>query len=126
LVEAGDETKLNRIAAGREDDGYGLGRFRCNDIRRRACCGNHGNATTNQIGRHFRQLLVVAFCPSVLDRDVAALVVTGLAQPSAKCRQEEAISLQRSAVEESNHRYRRLLRRAPRAAKLPPLRQQAR
>jgi hypothetical protein len=48
--------------------------------------------------------------PSGIRSRRCGLDVTGFAQPLLKCQQEEAISLRPCAVEESNHRYRWLLR----------------
>src|SRR5215510_13170615 len=64
----------------------------------------------------------MAFRPAIFDRHVSAFDVADLAQASAKCNQEGAVSCQRCTVEEADDRHRRLLRtrRKRRAATAPP------
>src|SRR5262249_14459345 len=109
-VQAGDEALLDRIEAGREDD------------RNRRCCrlghrgsrngayGNHRHLTTNQIGRECGQSIIVTLCPAILDRNVLAFDVAGFLQTLAKGGHVTRVSLWRCAVEEPDHRHRRLLR----------------
>ena len=53
-----------------------------------ACCrrGDDGDPTADQVGRQFRQAIVVIVRPAVFDRHVAALDVAGFAQALAECR----------------------------------------
>src|SRR5262244_3931850 len=49
-------------------------------------------------------------CPSVFDRDVLPLDVTGVTQASVKSREKLACQFERCKVEKPDHRHRRLLR----------------
>src|SRR5262245_30922560 len=64
----------------------------------------------NEVGRLRRQSLVSAFRPAILDRHVLAVYVAGFLQSLAKRGYVERILLRRCAVEEPDHRHRRLLR----------------
>src|SRR5262249_30015595 len=110
-TQAGDEAELHRICRGREDDGYrGLCRFggeRSRSTGRR----DHLHLAMNQIGYQCRQSVVLPLRPPPFDRYVAALDVTGSAQPLAKCGDGPRVAtLGRSGVDEPDHRRRRLLR----------------
>src|SRR5262245_38112419 len=63
----------------------------------------------NEVRRLRRQSLVSAFRPAILDRHVLAVYVAGLLQSLAKRDCVKRIPLRRCAVEESDHRHRRLL-----------------
>src|SRR5215470_18074336 len=52
-------------------------------------------------------------CPSVFDRHVSALDVTGVTQASVKSREKLACQFERCEVEKPDHRHRRLLRARP-------------
>ena len=109
-VKAGDEAELDRVAARFEDDRNGRGRCLCRKRRRSAGRGNHGHLTTNQIGRHRRQPIILALRPAVFDRHVVAINVTGFAQPFEKGRQLPRVILGGRSVDKPDHRHRRLLR----------------
>ena len=94
-VEAGDETSLDRVAAGAEDDRNCRGRGFGRECRWHAArCGDDGHPAADQIGRQFRQSIVLTLCPAVFDRDVLAFDVAGFAQPFAECRHEVVRSAQ--------------------------------
>ena len=76
-------------------------------LRRRS---DHGHTTANQIGHQRRQAIVLAFQPVVLDRHVLALDVAGFAKPLRNAAAYAAVRIGRPAVEEPDHRHRRLLR----------------
>ena len=85
-VKAGDEAELHRVAAHFEDDRNGRGcSFGC-ERGRGAARGNDRYLTAHQIGRHRWQAIVLLFRPTVFDRHVAAIDVTGFAQPFEKGR----------------------------------------
>jgi hypothetical protein len=65
---------------------------------------------TNQIGRQRRQTVILAFCPPILDRHVAAFDKTGLIEALVERSQEVRQSFARPTVEEPNHRRCWLLR----------------
>ena len=71
----------------REDDGDFRGRFHRNHVCRSTGRDKYGDPKTNQIGRQCLQSLIVALCPSVFDRDVLALNVTGFDKCLATGRQ---------------------------------------
>ena len=92
-AKAGDEAEPDRVAARFEDDRNGRGRRLCRKRRRSAGRGNHGHLTMNQISRHRRQPIVLAFRPTVFDRHVLAIDVTGFAQPFEKGGQVSRVTL---------------------------------
>jgi hypothetical protein len=63
----------------------------------------------NQIGRHFRQPIVLTFRPTEFDHQVAALDVAHFLQALAVRSDEVRERRRRCAAEEPNHWHRRLL-----------------
>src|SRR5262249_38825308 len=108
-VKAGDEPELDRVAARFEDDRNFCGRRLGCEGWRRGGRGNHGHLTMNQIGRHRGQPIKATLRPAVLDRHVAAINITVLAQPFEKSRQLPRVTLRRIGVQKADHRYRWLL-----------------
>jgi hypothetical protein len=108
-AKAGDETEPDWVAARFEDDRNGRGCRLCRKRRGSAGRGNHGNLTMNQIGRHRRQPIILAFRPTVFDRYVLAIYVTSFAQPFEKGGQVPRIALGGSGIHEPNYRHLRLL-----------------
>ena len=108
--EARDETKPDRVFADGKDDwdrrGCRLGR-ECGRVSRR---GDHRDLSTNQIACQRRQSIQLSLGPTIFDRDVLPLDVSGLVQASAKRAQTDCILTVRSRAEEPDHRHRRLLR----------------
>ena len=84
--------------------------FRRQCRRRATSRDDHGHLTTNQFGRQSGQSIVVALCPAIFDRHVAAFNITGFAKPLL----ERAHTLRSQArpfgAQESYYRHRRLLR----------------
>src|SRR5262245_53824068 len=110
-AQGADEAELHRICRGREDDGYrGDCRFggeRSRGTGRR----DYLHLAMNQIGYQCRQSVVLPLRPPPFDRYVAALNVTGFAQPLAKCGDGPRVAtLGPTGVDEPDHRQRRLLR----------------
>src|SRR5215831_11423900 len=110
-AQGADEAELHRICRGREDDGYrGDCRFggeRSRGTGRR----DYLHLAMNQIGYQCRQSVVLPLRPPPFDRYVAALNVTGFAQPLAKCGDGPRVAtLGRSGVDEPDYRHRRLPR----------------
>jgi hypothetical protein len=86
-VEAADETDLDRIDARAEYDRNRRGRrFGRERPLHAAWCGDDRHPAADQIGRQFRQPIVLILRPAVLDRHVLALDVAGFVQPFAKRR----------------------------------------
>src|SRR5262249_114854 len=110
LIQAGDEAELYRIAARGEDNRNRTSRGLCNAHGRSAGRSDDRDLAMNEVGRLRRQSLVSAFRPAIADRHVLAVYVAGFLQSLAKRGCVEGIPLWRCAVEESDHRHRRLLR----------------
>src|SRR5262249_53958570 len=108
-AEAGDQPKLDRIAAGIEDDWNRIGCCLCREHRSSVHRDNDGHLTTNQFGRHRWQPIISALRPAVFDRHVPALDIARLLQALTECIQHGPVSLERCAVEEPDHRHRALL-----------------
>src|SRR4029450_11391998 len=89
--------------------------------RRRAIRDDHGHLSPNQNGRQLRrqrrQSIVLSLRPAVFNRHVFALNVAGVLQALAEPAQTLSEPVRGLAVEESDHRHRRLL---------PPRRQRPR
>ena len=109
--EALDKTKLDRVAAGAEDDRdrrcRGFGRERSGNAARR---GDHGYLSADQISRQRRQAIVVAFQPVILDPDVLAVDGAGFVEAFAECDRVARRNFGRPGVDKRDHRQRRLLR----------------
>jgi hypothetical protein len=72
--------------------------------------GLYCHAIADQIGGQLRQPGRVIVRPAELDRDVPALDVADLGEPSAERRHDADIRLGRAKVEHADHRHHRLLR----------------
>src|SRR5262249_9264416 len=109
--EAGDKTKLDRVFGGDENDGdrrgCRLGRRRHSRTSER---GDHRNLPANQVGRQRRQSIDLIFAPAVYDRDVLALDIAAILEATVKSAKTVRGRVRRLAVEEPDHRHRRLLR----------------
>ena len=71
---------------------------------------DHGDLTLDQLGCQPRQPIDLTLRPTVFDRHVPPFDITGLTQAIAERLHEMFNCACRCAVEESNHRWRRLLR----------------
>ena len=107
--KAGDKTLPDRVFRGHEDDGDCRG-GRPGRKLGTSGRGDHRDLPANQFGRQRRQPLHLVLSPAVFDRDVLALDVAGLLEALAERPQAIRISVRRLAVEETDHRHRRLLR----------------
>src|SRR5262245_58083217 len=86
LVEAGDETSLDRIEAAAEDDRNGRGRGFGRECRRyEVWRDDDGYPAADQIGRQFRQPIIVIVRPEVFDGHVLALDIASFAEPFSEC-----------------------------------------
>lgn len=85
-AKARDETELDRVGARFKYDWNSRGCRLCRKRRRGAGRSNHRYLATHQIGRHRRQPVVLPLRPAVLDRNIAVIDVTGLAQTFQKGR----------------------------------------
>ena len=76
-----------------------------------ATAGDHySQRMASQLGSQTRHSVSLILRPAVFDRGVLAVDVTGLLEALEERREEGRITLRRLAVEESDHRHRRLLR----------------
>ena len=84
--EAGDQTKLDRVFAGKEDDGDRCGRrFGRECGRNTSDRGDHGDLSPHQFRRQRRQPIDLIVGPAVFDDNVLALDEARVFQPLAKC-----------------------------------------
>ena len=83
-VKAGDEAERDWVNADLEDNRNDRGRRLCRNCRRSAGRSNHGHLTMDQISNHRRQPVGSTLSPAIFDCDVAAIDVTGFAQPFEK------------------------------------------
>ena len=77
-AKTGDDVELHGIADGGEDNRNSGRRCLCRERRRSGGCGDDGHLTIYQIGRQRRQPLTSILAPTVFDRHVLALDITGL------------------------------------------------
>jgi hypothetical protein len=108
--KARNETHLHRILADAKDDRDRRGR---SFGRKRGSIGerdDHGHATADEIGHERRQSIVLAIQPVVLNDDVLALDVPGVAKGFAERSGLAHGGLGRPALDKAHDRHRRLLR----------------
>ena len=111
MVEAGDETQIDRVTGAEKDDRNSRGRLLCRQCPSSATeYGDHGHLSANQLVRQRQQSIVLPLRPPVFDRHVAALDVAGVAQASAERGQAVRPKIRRCAAEEPDHRQPGLLR----------------
>jgi hypothetical protein len=90
------------------------------DDRNRRCCGfgsergplsrrdDHGHLSTDQVSHQYRQAIVLAFQPVVLDRHVLALDVTGFVEAFPECGRKAHGGIRRSLSDKPDYRERGL------------------
>ena len=123
-VEAGDQTKCDRVTAAGKDNRNLCGRRLGGNRGSTPRCDDHVHLPTNQISRERRQSIILTLGPAVFDRHVAALDVAHFTQTVAERGNERRERHSGRTVEEPDHRHRPAAR-APRAATQPPLRRGA-
>src|SRR5262249_14600302 len=107
---ARDKTKPHWVVGDGEDGGNRSGRPLGGKRRSFTDCGYHSDHPANQIGRQRRQPVNLIVGPAVLDRDVLALDISGVFKSLAESAQPVRKPIKRLAIEEPDHRHRRLLR----------------
>src|SRR5262249_27075748 len=110
-AEAGDHAGLQDDIAAEENDRNGgcAGGCRFHDSGP-AGRSDHRHAAVDQIADQSRQSLVATFRPAVFDEHILPVDVAGFAEALVEQRGEMGKRDLRSAIEKSDHRYRRLLR----------------
>src|SRR5262249_33727432 len=113
--ETGDQAQLDRVFADAEHDrdrrGRGLGRKRG---RLALGCGNHGDATADEIGHERWQAIILALQPVVLDHHVLVLNVAGFVEAFAEGSARTRGILGRPSTDKADDRHRWLLCAHPR------------
>jgi hypothetical protein len=109
--ETRDQAKLDWIY-GRAKDYRDCrrSRLRCKSSFGAAGTGNDGDLTADKIRGHGGNAIVPPLHPVVLERDIPVFNEACFAQAFAECGQITRCGIGRSAVDESDHRHRRLLR----------------
>jgi hypothetical protein len=122
-VQALHPTEIDRVTADREDDRYRRGRALGGERgRRTGGRDDDRHAAAGQVGRQFRQAVILSGSPAEFDRHVLAVDKARFAQPFAESRYEIDVRLRRAGVQIADDRHRLLL---PRSATPPPRRRAA-
>ena len=86
-------------------------------LRMRTGCGggtaggdDHRHLAANEVGGHFRQLVIAIAAPAIFDGDVFALDIAGFGEAILESGDEVGHCDRGSGIEKSDHRHRRLLR----------------
>src|SRR5258708_214111 len=108
-VEAGNEAELDRVVAHLENNRNRRGRRLGRECGSGALRSNYCYLTADEIGRKCQQPVILACGPAVFDPDVLALDISAVGQTLPECRDNRRIVAKRPAVEEPDHRHRRLL-----------------
>jgi hypothetical protein len=109
-IQTGDKPDLHWITAGGENDRDRCGRGLCRDCPEHITGGgNHGNLSTDQVGRQCWQPVVLLLRPTIFDRNVAAFDIAGFGKALAKRAQAASVPVRQCAAEEPDHRHGRLL-----------------
>ena len=106
-IQIGDKAGGYRVFPAAEDDRYSF----CggHDCCHRAVVGNDDcNLAADQIGCQRRKPVRLIIAVAILDTDVAAFRVTGLAQAAMERSKQMAEASLRAAAEKSDHRHRLL------------------
>src|SRR5262249_18705288 len=110
-VEAGNETKFDRVGADVEND-WNARRRGFSSERRRGAPGrnDHRHLAADQIGCERRQPVILALSPAVFDAYIPVFDIAGVIQALAERGQGVLVLRGGLGVEEPDHRQRRLLR----------------
>src|SRR5262249_32581965 len=111
-AEAPDDTCLDWIAAEREHDRDRRSRrLGGNDRRSAADCNDYRDPSGDKISRQYWQSVILTVGPTEGDVNVLAFDIARVPQSQPKCHLVPSRFARRPAAQESNHWYRRLLRR---------------
>ena len=121
-IEAGDETKPDRIAAGREYDRNFCGGFLGGESGGCAGCDDDRDLPARQIDRQRRDAFGQMFRPAVREHHVLALAVAGFLEAGVKARKHLTPLSKRCAIEPANHRQRQAIVPKSRSAAASPIR----
>lgn len=110
-IETCHEAETDRIGADRENNGD-LACLLCGPCRGDiAGCRDCSNALGDEFGRKLRQSLIIAFRPAFFDTHIAAFDKAGLRQPLPEGIRVETVCIGGRAVQESDKRPIRSLRK---------------
>jgi hypothetical protein len=114
-IEAGGETKLDGIAARRNDDRQGR---HCGlhgtDLNIDRAGKDHSHLTANEIGGQLRKPIELSVCPAEFDRYVLAFDIAGFVQAAPERGHEMRVGSGRPSAEKADHRLLRARRERPR------------
>src|SRR5262249_46333504 len=110
-IEARNETKLNRVISGQEHDRNCFRHRLGGKCRRNATSGgNNRERMGDEISGKRRQPIVLTFRPAIFDGYVSSFDIACLIETLTECGYLVRRAVGRCAVEEPDHRHRRLLR----------------
>jgi hypothetical protein len=113
-VDTGREPFPDRIKAGNEENRYRRGSpLGCLRDHQTSGRSNQGDVAANQIGGHPPQPIVLTLGPTVLNRDILALDVSGFIQTMVERSHERGRGAGRRAVKEADYRQCGRLRLGP-------------
>src|SRR5262245_51191170 len=108
-IETGNEADLHRVRADDENDGNCRRCRFCGECRRSAYRRHdHSHTSLDQIGSQCRKGLIASFGPTIVDRRILAVDVSGFVQSFVKRRDVLRECCGRRAVEKSDNRHRLL------------------
>src|SRR5262249_12343416 len=113
----GDKTGANRVVGRRDHDRNDRCRLLCSDSCWSCRRNNEIDLELDELGRNFDEALVASLRPAVLDRNIAILNPTELAQPLQKGSDPLALNQRRRWDHESDRRQLlRARRKGPRGS----------
>jgi hypothetical protein len=89
--KAFDEPEFYWIAADREDYRNGRSRPFCCHRRRGSARGDHRYLTMNQLGSHYRQLIIATLSPTKFNRYILIFDIAKFTQALAECPQSACV-----------------------------------
>ena len=109
-AHASRKPKRDRVTCDEENDRNRFGRVLECQHSGSGTCGNHGDPTTNELGRKCRELVVSTLRPAICNCHVLAINKASVFQTLVHCAQTIGIKISRIATKKPDNRLRRLLR----------------
>src|SRR5262249_16652494 len=104
-----DQSKLDWIASGGENNRNRSGRGLCHEVSRSTGRSNDRDSTPNKVVNQCSQTVVLAVRPAIFDGDILAIDITAFPQPFEKGLHLWRITLGRPHIDKPNHPHRLLL-----------------